>query len=172
MITAILFDEEKIASRVRELGQAISEEYDGKLPIIVGILNASVVFLADLTRAISIPCEFDFIAVSRFAENASVRFEKDTSVSVEGRHVLLIDDTIDTGLTLQYVIKTLHARNPASIAVCTLLDRLQRRIADIDVKYRGFEVPDTFVVGYGLDYQGLYRELPALYAHGSWPEVK
>lgn len=170
MIAEMLFDEAAIAARVGALGQAISEEYDGKLPIIVGVLNACAVFLADLTRAISIPCEFDFIAVSRFAENASVRFEKDTSVSVEGRHVLLIDDTIDTGLTLQYVIKTLSARSPASIAVCTLLDRRHRRIADIEVKYRGFEIPDTFVVGYGLDYQGLYRELPALYAHGSWPQ--
>ncbi|MEO6913608.1 MAG: hypoxanthine phosphoribosyltransferase [Candidatus Baltobacteraceae bacterium] len=170
MIAEMLFDEAAIAARVRALGQAISEEYEGKLPIIVGVLSASAVFLADLTRAISIPCEFDFIAVSRFAENRSVRFEKDTATSVEGRHVLLIDDTIDTGLTLQYVIKTLRARSPASIAACTLLDRPQRRIADIEVKYRGFEIPDTFVVGYGLDYQGLYRELPALYAHGSWPQ--
>ncbi|MDQ2679768.1 MAG: hypoxanthine phosphoribosyltransferase [Candidatus Eremiobacteraeota bacterium] len=162
-------DETAIADRVRALGHQISQEYAGKSPIIIGVLNACVTFLADLTRAISIPCEFDFIAVSRLAENRSVRFEKDTSASVEGRHVLLIDDMIDTGLTLEYVIKTLSARNPASVAVCTLLTRPKRRLAAIDVAYSGFDVPNSFLVGYGLDYHGLFRELPALYAHGSWP---
>ncbi|MHB8230778.1 MAG: phosphoribosyltransferase, partial [Vulcanimicrobiaceae bacterium] len=90
--------------------------------------------------------------------------------SVEGRHVLLVEDTIDTGLTLQYVVKALRARAPASLEVCTLLDRPHRRLAGIDVKYRGFEIPDVYVVGYGLDYNGRYRELPALYVHGSWPQ--
>jgi hypoxanthine phosphoribosyltransferase len=107
--------------------------------------------------------------VNRFGEGDGIGFQKDTQISVEGRHVVLVDDTIDTGLTLQYVLKTLLARNPASLAVCTLLDRPHRRIAEVEVKYRGFEIPDVYVVGYGLDYFGRYRELPALYAHGTWP---
>ena len=140
------------------------------MPMFIGILNSSAIFLADLTRAVPIPCEFDFIAISKFSPSSSVRFEKDTASSIEGRHVVLVEDAIDTGLTLQYVMKTLKARAPASIEVCTLLDRPQHRIADIEVMYRGFEVPDTFLVGYGLDYKGRYRELPALYAHGTWPQ--
>jgi hypoxanthine phosphoribosyltransferase len=138
--------------------------------MIVGVLTSAAVFVADLTRAIEIPCEFDFIALSRYSDVEGIRFIKDTSASVEGRDVILVEDTIDTGLTLQYVTRTLRQRQPASLEVCTLLDRPHRRIAGIDVKYRGFEIPDVFVVGYGLDYMGRYRELPALYAHGSWPQ--
>lgn len=170
MIAERLFDEAAIAARVRQLGAAIASDYAGKNPMIVGVLTSSAVFVADLTRAIAIPCEYDFIALSRFADSEGISFVKDTSSSVEGRHVVLVEDTIDTGLTLQYVVKTLRARQPASLEVCTLLDRPHRRIADVDVKYRGFEVPDVFVVGYGLDYLGRYRELPELYAHGSWPQ--
>lgn len=170
MIAEQLFAQETIAARVRVLGAAISRDYSGKLPMIVGVLNASAVFVADLTRAIDIPSEYDFIAVTRFNDTEGIRFEKDTSDSVEGRHVLLVEDTIDTGLTLSYVLKTLRARQPASIEVCALLDRPHRRIAGIDILYRGFEIPDVYVVGYGLDYRGRYRELPALYAHGSWPQ--
>ncbi|MGH8163618.1 MAG: phosphoribosyltransferase, partial [Rhodanobacteraceae bacterium] len=158
-----------IERRVRELGAAIARDYAGLMPMIVGVLNASAVFVADLTRAIPIPCEFDFIAVTRFADADGIRFEKDTSASVEGRHVVLVEDTIDTGLTIAYVLKTLRARKPASLEVCALLDRPQRRLAGVDLRYRGFEIPDTYVVGYGLYYKGRYRELPALYAHGSWP---
>ncbi|MHB1550004.1 MAG: hypoxanthine phosphoribosyltransferase [Vulcanimicrobiaceae bacterium] len=170
MISEKLFDEETIQARVRDLGALIARDYAGKLPMIVGIMNASAVFVADLTRAIDIPCEFDFIALTRYNDAEGIRFEKDTSASVEGRHVLLVEDTIDTGLTLQYVVKALRARAPASLEVCTLLDRPHRRLAGIDVKYRGFEIPDVYVVGYGLDYNGRYRELPALYVHGSWPQ--
>ncbi len=170
MIAEKLFDEETIQARVRDLGALIARDYAGKLPMIVGIMNASAVFVADLTRAIDIPCEFDFIALTRYNDAEGIRFEKDTSASVEGRHVLLVEDTIDTGLTLQYVVKALRARAPASLEVCTLLDRPHRRLAGIDVKYRGFEIPDVYVVGYGLDYNGRYRELPALYVHGSWPQ--
>jgi hypoxanthine phosphoribosyltransferase len=169
MIGEVLFDAPTIASRVRELGAEISRDYAGKVPLLVGILNAAAPFLADLTRAVEIPAEFDVLAVTKFSETSGIRFQKDTSASIEGRHVILIDDTIDTGMTLQYVVKTLHARQPASLAVCTLLDRPARRIADIEIKYRGFEIPDVYVVGYGLDYLGRYRELPALYAHGTWP---
>jgi len=169
VIGEVLYDEAAIAKRVRELGAEISRDYAGKVPMVVGVLSAAAVFLADLTRAIEIPSEFDMLAVTKYHESEGIRFEKDTSHSVEGRHVIVVDDTIDTGMTLQYVLKALAARNPATLAVCTLLDRPKRRIADIDVSYRGFEIPDVYVVGYGLDYKGLYRELPALHAHGAWP---
>jgi hypoxanthine phosphoribosyltransferase len=169
MIGELLFDADTIAARVRELGAEISRDYAGKRPILVGILNAAAPFLADLSRAVDIPAEFDVLAVTKFSETSGIRFQKDTSGSIEGRHVILVDDTIDTGMTLQYVVKTLRARQPASLAVCTLLDRPTRRIADIEIKYRGFEIPDVYVVGYGLDYLGRYRELPSLYAHGAWP---
>jgi hypoxanthine phosphoribosyltransferase len=169
MIGDLLFDAPTIAGRVREIGAEISADYAGRVPVLLGILNAAATFLADLTRAVTIPCEFDAIAVTKFSQTEGIRFLKDTSASIEGRHVILVDDTIDTGMTLQYVVRSLGARSPASLAVCTLLDRPARRIADIEIKYRGFEIPDVYVVGYGLDYQGRYRELDALYAHGSWP---
>ncbi len=169
MIGELLFDAQTIAGRVRELGAEISRDYAGKVPVLLGILNAAAPFLADLSRAVSIPCEFDAIAVTKFSDVAGISFQKDTSASIEGRHILLVDDSVDTGLTLQYVVRTLSARNPASLAVCTLLDRPARRIADIQIQYRGFEIPDVYVVGYGLDYLGRYRELQALYAHGAWP---
>jgi hypoxanthine phosphoribosyltransferase len=164
-----LFDADSIAVRVREIGAAISRDYAQTVPLLVGLLSAAAPFLADLSRALTIPCELDVIAVNRYGDGDGVAFQKDTAIGIEGRHVILVDDTIDTGLTLQYVVKTLLARNPASLAVCTLLDRPHRRIADIEIKYRGFELPDVYVVGYGLDYLGRYRELPALYAHGTWP---
>jgi hypoxanthine phosphoribosyltransferase len=169
VIAERLFDEATIAARVREIGSSIAVDYAGKNPMIVGVLTGAAVFVADLTRAIEIPCEYDFIALSRYSDTEGIRFVKDTSASIEGRHVVLVEDTIDTGLSLQYITKTLQARQPASLEVCTLLDRPHRRIAGIDVKYRGFEIPDVYVVGYGLDYKGRYRELPELYAHGSWP---
>ena len=166
----MLFDERAIAARVAELGAAISRDYAGKVPMVVGVLAAAAVFLADLTRAIEIPADFDLIGVTKYSNDEGIRFEKDTSHSVEGRHVIVVEDTIDTGMTLHYVMKTLGARHPASLAVCTLLDRPKRRLADIQVAYRGFEIPDVYAVGYGLDYRGRYRELPALYAHGTWPD--
>jgi hypoxanthine phosphoribosyltransferase len=169
VIGEVLFDEQAIAARVRELGAQISRDYAGMVPVLIGVLSGAAPFLADLTRAVEIPSEFDVIAVTKFSDTEGIRFQKDTSASVEGRHVILVDDTIDTGMTLQYVVKTLLARKPASLAVCTLLDRPTRRIADIDIKYRGFVIPDVYVVGYGLDYLGRYRELQALYAHGAWP---
>lgn len=169
MIAELLFDEAAIARRVAEIGAEITADYRDKTPLVVGVLNSAAIFLSDLTRAMPMRCEFDFIALSRYGEDEGMRFVKDTNASLEGRHVILVEDTIDTGLTLRYVSKTLLARAPASLEVCTLLDRPHRRIADVPVKYRGFEVPDVFVVGYGLDYKGRFRELPALYAHGSWP---
>jgi hypoxanthine phosphoribosyltransferase len=164
-----LFDSKSIAGRVSAIGNAISADYAGKTPLLIGLLAAAATFLADLVRAVTIPCHIDFIAVNKYGDGDGIVFEKDVAVPVEGRHVILVDDTVDTGLTLQYVVKRLLERRPASLAVCTLLDRPHRRIADIEIKYRAFEVPDVFVVGYGLDYLGRYRELPALYAHGTWP---
>jgi len=164
-----LFDAGSIAGRVRDIGAAISQDYEGTVPLLVGLLSAAAPFLADLSRAIEIPCEIDVISVNRFGDGEGIVVQKDTAIPVEGRHVIVVDDTVDTGLTLQYVVKTLLARSPASLAVCTLLDRPHRRIADIEIRYRGFELPDVYVVGYGLDYLGRYRELPALYAHGTWP---
>ncbi len=151
------------------IGAAISLDYEGKTPILIGLLAAAATFLADLARKVTIPCQLDFISVNNYGDGDGIAFQKDLAIPLEGRHVILVDDTVDTGLTLQYVVKTLLARAPASLAVCTLLDRPHRRIAEVEIKYRGFEVPDVFVVGYGLDYLGRYRELPALYAHGTWP---
>ncbi|MBV8689585.1 MAG: hypoxanthine phosphoribosyltransferase [Candidatus Eremiobacteraeota bacterium] len=165
MIEEVVFEAETIARRVGELGAQIAADYRDKWPVLIGLLDSSATFIADLTRAAGIPLEIDFIAVSRFGRSESVRFEKDTSGPVEGRHLILVEPVIDTGLTLQYVISTLRGRAPASIEVCTLLDRPLRRLAQIDVRYRGFEIADTFLVGYGLDYDGRYRELPALYAY-------
>lgn len=169
MIGEPLFDAGSIASRVREIGEAISRDYAGRVPVLVGLLTAAAPFLADLSRAVTIPCEIDVISVNRYGEGEGIAFLKDCGIPVQGRDVVLVDDTVDTGLTLRYVQKTLLARRPASLAVCALLDRPHRRIADIEIKYRGFELPDVYVVGYGLDYLGRYRELPALYAHGTWP---
>ncbi|HTA55071.1 MAG TPA: phosphoribosyltransferase family protein [Candidatus Acidoferrales bacterium] len=169
MIGEPLYDSRSIADRVSVIGAAISRDYEGKLPLMIGLLSAAATFLADLARAVTIPCHLDFISVNKYGDGDGIVLEKDVTVPVEGRHVILVDDTVDTGLTLQYVVKRLFERGPASLAVCTLLDRPHRRIADIEIKYRAFEVPDVFVVGYGLDYLGRYRELPALYAHGTWP---
>jgi hypoxanthine phosphoribosyltransferase len=164
-----LYDSRSIADRVSAIGAAISADYAGKLPLMVGLLTAAATFLADLARAVTIPCHLDFISVNKYGDGDGIVLEKDVAVPIEGRHVILVDDTVDTGLTLQYVVKRLLERAPASLAVCTLLDRPHRRIVDIEIKYRAFEIPDVFVVGYGLDYLGRYRELPALYAHGTWP---
>jgi hypoxanthine phosphoribosyltransferase len=168
MIGDVLFDAAAIARRVGELGSEISRDYVGKVPLLIGVLNGAAPFLADLTRAITIPCEFDVIAVTKFSDTQGIRIDKDTSASIEGRNVILVEDSVDTGLTLQYVAKALSSRAPASFAICTLLDRPGRRIADISIRYRGFEVPQVYVVGYGLDYQGRYRELEALHAYGTW----
>ncbi|MBV8118031.1 MAG: hypoxanthine phosphoribosyltransferase [Candidatus Eremiobacteraeota bacterium] len=150
------------------MGDQISRDYAGHVPLLIARTPSSP-FLTDLLRAISVPCELDVISVNRFGEGEGIDLARDAAVAIEGRHVILVDDTIDTGLTLQYVFKRLLARAPESLAVCALLDRPHRRIADVQVRYRGFEAPDVYLVGYGLDYLGRYRELPALYAHGTWP---
>jgi hypoxanthine phosphoribosyltransferase len=166
---SVLFDAPSIAARVHDLGRRISQDYAGRTPMLVGVLNAAAPFLADLSRAVTIPAEFDVISVTKFSDRG-IRFEKDTAHSVEGRHVILVEDTIDTGRTIDYVRSALRARKPASLALCVLLDRPGRRSIPIEIAYKGFDVADVYVVGYGLDYQGRYRELPALYAHGALPD--
>jgi len=170
----VLFDEETLRERVRELGAAIAADYAFDEPLLIGILNSSAIFLADLARAVSIPSELDLIALTPYdssGPNRAVRFEKDLDVSIEGRHCILVEDVVDTGLTLQYVVRALRSRAPASVAVCALLDRPQRRIADVPIRYRGFEIGDHYVVGYGLDHRGRFRELPAIHLFEQWPNT-
>lgn len=130
-----------IARRIADLGTELSRDYAGKTPVFIGILNSAAPFLADLTRAISIPCEMDFIAVSKFGAAEDIRIEKDTAASVEGRHVVLVDDAFDTGLTLQYVSRLLRSRAPASLAVCVLFERSGHRHVEIEIDYCGFKTP-------------------------------
>ena len=169
MIGEPLFDARTIAARVGELGAAISKDYAGRVPLLLGLARAPAPFFTDLANAVSIPCELDTIAVNRYGDGPGIELAKDAVVPVAGRDVIVVDDTIDTGLTLRFVVKRLFARRPASLAVCTLLDRPHRRIAHVELRYRGFEAPDVYVVGYGMDYAGRYRELPALYGHATWP---
>lgn len=162
----VMYDEKAIAERVAELGQAISQEYAGKNLLVVGVLKGAAVFFSDLIRQIDIPLEMDFIAVSSYGRHTSstgkVRFIKDLDVSVEGRNVLLVEDILDTGTTLKYLSDIMRSRQPASVRVCTLLDKPGRRTADIEGDYVGFVIPDEFVVGYGLDYAEKYRNLPMI----------
>ena len=163
-IDEILIPETALQARIRELGRAISGDYDGKEPLLVGILVGAFVFLSDLIRHISIPCGVDFMATSSYGDatesSGIVRILKDLDQSIEGRHVLIVDDIIDTGLTMDYLLETLRARYPSSLRVCALLDKLPRRRRAVRIDYRGFEIPDKFVVGYGLDYSGRYRNVP------------
>jgi hypoxanthine phosphoribosyltransferase len=154
----------QIDQKVRELGARITEDYRGESLLLVGILRGAVVFLSDLMRHLELPCEIDFIEVSSYGAGTTtsgvVRILKDLREDITGRHVLVVEDIIDTGLTLAYLRRTLLARGPASLEICTLLSKPSRRQVEMDVKYLGFEVPDEFVVGYGLDFAGAYRNLP------------
>ncbi|MCX6374978.1 MAG: hypoxanthine phosphoribosyltransferase [Armatimonadetes bacterium] len=165
-IEEILLAEDEIAARVREIGEQISRDYEGKELLLVGILKGAFVFLSDLVRNISIPVSVDFVALSSYGGGTSssgiVKVTKDVDVNVEGRHVLIIEDIVDTGWTLKmsYLAENLRAGKAASVRVCTLLDKPSRRQVDIELDYVGFVVPNKFVVGYGLDFNGLYRNLP------------
>ncbi|HET6583379.1 MAG TPA: hypoxanthine phosphoribosyltransferase [Nannocystaceae bacterium] len=163
-IREVLFDEEAIAERVGELASALAHDYRRKRPLVVGVLNGSFMFLTDLVRAMDIPLDIDFIAVSSYGASASssgvVRILKDLNQPIEGREVLLVEDIVDTGLTVKYLLDNLATRRPASLEICSLLDKHEARRERIDVKYVGFRCPSEFVVGYGLDYAGLYRNLP------------
>lgn len=157
----LLIPREKIEKRIEELGIEISKDYLGKEVILVCILKGAVYFAIDLTRHLSIPFVIDFMAISKYSGSSSgvVRITKDLDVDIYQRDVIVVEDIVDTGLTLGYLLKNLKARSPLSLKVCTLLDCPSRRIVDIPVDYRGFEIPDVFVVGYGLDYKERYRNL-------------
>ncbi|MDA8220080.1 MAG: hypoxanthine phosphoribosyltransferase [Dehalococcoidales bacterium] len=160
----VLIDRDRLQERVRELGAAISQDYDGRVPLLVGVLRGTILFFADLLRAINVHVEIDYIAISSYGPSTHssgvVRVLKDLDESIEGRDVILVEDIVDTGLTLRYILRNLRNRRPASLAICALLDKQVRRLVDIDIKYKGFEIPDAFVVGYGLDYRQRYRNLP------------
>ena len=163
-IGGVLIPSRKIQKKVRQLGGRITEDYQGKKPLLVGILRGAVVVLADLMRQIEVTCEIDFMEVSSYghgtASTGVVRILKDLQEDITDRHVLIVEDIIDTGLTLSYLRRFLLARRPASLEIFALLSKPSRRKADLDIKYAGFEVPDAFVVGYGIDYAGDYRNLP------------
>jgi len=161
-VQRVLIDERTLAQRIQTLGALISHDYEEKRPVLVGVLKGVVPFMADLLRAITIPVEVDFLAISRYrpGQKGQVRVLKDLDICIKGRHVLFVEDIVDTGLTLQYLLKLLRAREPASLEVCTLLNKTSRRLIDIPLKYVGFEVPDFYLIGYGLDYRERFRNLP------------
>lgn len=164
----VLVGSEEIREKVREMGERITDDYAGERLLLVGILRGAVVVLSDLMRCVELPCDIDFMDISSYGSGTSssgvIRIHKDLEEDVAGRHVLIVEDIIDTGLTLSYLRRSLLARNPASLEICTLLTKPSRRQVDLDVKYVGFEVPDVFVVGYGIDYAGSYRNLPEIRA--------
>ena len=163
-VTQVFISSEEIRRRVLELGAGISRDYAGRTPILVGILKGSVIFLADLVRALSIEVEVDFISISSYGRgttsSGSVRLLKDLDADINGRDVIVVEDIVDSGLSLEYIRRNLLVRRPASLAIAALLDKPQRRTQEIEVRYVGFTVPDEFVVGYGLDYQERYRGVP------------
>jgi hypoxanthine phosphoribosyltransferase len=160
----VVFTAEQLEARTVELGSAIRRDYAGMEFMAVGVLRGVLFFMADLVRAIHAPLSMDFIAISRYGPTAqtrgAVRLVKDLDESIEGKHVLFVEDIVDTGLTLGYLLRTMRARNPASLSVCVLFDRPRRRLLDIDTAYVGFEAPENYLVGYGLDYRDRYRNLP------------
>lgn len=163
-IEKVLLSEEEIAAKVRELGGILSEEYKDKNPLVICVLRGGAPFMTDLVRRMDIPLEMDFMAVSSYGASTQssgvVRIMKDLDTSVDGRHVLIVEDIIDSGLTLSYLIDNLDRRNAASVKVVTLLDKPARRTVDLTPHFSGFQIPDAFVVGYGLDYAEKYRNLP------------
>ncbi|HTN22960.1 MAG TPA: hypoxanthine phosphoribosyltransferase [Solirubrobacteraceae bacterium] len=160
----ILVQPDDLSRRVRELGAQITADYAGRDLLLVGVLKGAVFFLSDLMRHIAVPCEVDFMAVASYGSatdsSGVVRILKDLDVALEERHVLIVEDIVDSGLTLQYLLRNLGARNPASIEVCALLTKPDRREVELEPRYVGFEIPNRFVVGYGLDYAERYRNLP------------
>ncbi len=165
-IQQIIFSSDEIQQRVAQLGQAISRDYLGRNPLVVGVLKGVLFFLADLLRDMTIPTEMDFIAISSYSpesrDQGYVRMVKDLDISVYDRHVLFVEDVIDTGLTLNYILQYLRARKPTTLEVCVLFNKPEHRLIEIPIKYKGFDLPDQFVVGYGLDYKEKYRNLPFL----------
>lgn len=160
----VLYSESVIKSKVEELAKRISEDYADKELLLIGVLKGANVFLCDLMREITFPIQIDFIAASSYGHSTEssgvVKIIKDLDYSIEGKHVIIVEDIIDTGLTLKYLIENFKSRQPKSLEICTLLDKPERRIAHLEVKYTGFQIPDEFIVGYGIDYAERYRNLP------------
>ena len=163
-IERVLISEEELQKRIGELGQQLAKDYDGKDPIFVGVLKGVVNFFTDMVRATPIRCQYEFMAVSSYGGGTStsgnVKLQKDVSCNIKGRHVVILEDILDTGLTLKFVTEHLRAMEPASLKICTMLDKPERRKVDIFADYVGFTIPNEFVVGFGLDYQEFYRNLP------------
>ena len=163
-IDHILFSEEQLKARVREIAGQIDRDFAGKEPMLISVLRGSFIFMADLMRSITLPCTVDFMAVSSYGagttSSGQVKITKDLSESTEGRDIIVVEDILDSGNTLSYLLQILQARHPASMKLCTLLDKPDRRIKPVHVDYSGFSIPDEFVVGYGLDFAEKYRNLP------------
>jgi hypoxanthine phosphoribosyltransferase len=163
-IGEVLVQKDALENRVRQLGAEISRDYEGRNPLLVGVLKGAVFFLSDLMRRIDIPCEVDFMAVASYGSSTDssgvVRILKDLDATIEGRDVLIVEDIVDSGLTLQYLLRSLGAREPASVEVCALLVKPERRKVDLPIRYVGFEIPNRFAIGYGLDHAERHRNLP------------
>jgi len=163
-VAEVLIDEQSLRARVEELGEEVSRDYVGREPLLIGVLKGAVFFMADLMRQLTVPCEVDFMAISSYGaatdSSGVVRILKDLDINIEGRDVLVVEDIIDSGLTLSYLIRNLEAREPASLEVCALMTKPERRQIDVPVRYVGFEIPNRFVIGYGLDFAERYRNLP------------
>ena len=163
-IKEVLFSEDKLRDKIRQMGAKISNDYSGKELILIGVLKGSVVFMSDLIKEITIPCKMDFMAVSSYGNSTEtsgvVRILKDLDFDIQGKDVLIVEDIIDSGVTLKYLMKYLSARKPSSLEIICLLNKPERRKVDIDVKYLGYNVPDYFLVGFGLDFAEKYRNLP------------
>lgn len=172
-IKSVLYSEAALAEKVSALGEQITKDFAGKDLLVIGVLKGANIFLGDLVRKIDLPVQIDFIAASSYGSSTEssgvVRILKDLDYSIEGKHVLIVEDIIDTGLTLHYLLDNFRSRNPESLSVCTLLDKPERRKVAIDVAYAGFDIPDEFIVGYGIDYAEKYRNLP--YVATLKPEV-
>ena len=162
-VASVEFGREDIRRRIEELGRTITGDYEGREPVLISVLKGGSVFLADLIREIALPLAIDYMSISRYGGAAEsrgrVRIVKDLEQDIGGRDVIVVEDIVDTGLTLSYLLSTLESREPASMAVCALLDKSARRIVPLEIRYRGFECPDQFVVGYGLDFQERFRNL-------------
>jgi hypoxanthine phosphoribosyltransferase len=160
----ILIDEETLTARVAELGEEVSADYAGRDLLLIGVLKGAVFFMADFMRRLTVPCEVDFMAISSYGASTDssgvVRILKDLDINIEGREVLVVEDIIDSGLTLSYLMRNLESRDPASLEVCALLTKTGRREMEVPVRYIGFEIPNRFVIGYGLDFAERYRNLP------------
>jgi hypoxanthine phosphoribosyltransferase len=160
----VLIDADALRARIAELGEEISQEYEGRELLLIGVLKGAVFFMADLMRHLTVPCEVDFMAISSYGAQTDssgvVRILKDLDINIEGRHVLVVEDIIDSGLTLSYLMRNLESREPASLEICALLTKPSRREIDVAVRWIGFEIPNKFVIGYGLDFAERYRNLP------------